>query len=101
VVFSTTLTEVGWNARLVRDNVAEEVAALKAQPGGDLQVGGPTLAASLIRLGLVDEYQPVVHPVVLGAGTPFLPALDEPIRMRLLETRTFGSGVVYLRYAAA
>ena len=99
VVFSTTLTEVGWNARLVRGNVAEEVAALKAQPGGDLQVGGPTLAASLIRLGLVDEYRPLVHPVVLGAGTRYLPELAERIPMRLLETRTFDSGVVYLRYA--
>ena len=101
VVFSRTLTEVAWNGRLVRDNVAREVADLKEQPGGDLAVGGPTLAAALIRLGLVDEYRLVVHPVVLGGGTPFFPPLDGQVQLRLLETRTFGSGVEYLRYARA
>ncbi|MBO0748624.1 MAG: dihydrofolate reductase family protein, partial [Acidimicrobiaceae bacterium] len=69
--------------------------------GGDLGVGGPTLAAALIRLGLVDEYRLVVHPVVLGAGTPFFPALDHQVQLRLLETRTLSSGVEYLRYARA
>ena len=98
VVFSTTLEKVDSNSRLVRDNIAEEVTKLKAQPGKDMDVGGPTLASSLIRLGLIDEYRPVVHPVVLGAGTPFFPALDNAISLQLVETRTFGSGVVYLRY---
>ena len=51
-----------------------------------------------MRLGLIDEYRPVVHPVVLSSGTSFFPALDNPITLRLVETRTFGSGVVYLRY---
>lgn len=101
VVFSTTLQSVDWNSRLVRDDVAGEVARLKAQPGGDLAVGGPTLAATLIRLGLVDEYQVFVQPVVLGAGTPFFPPLEEKIALRLVETRTFASGVVYLRYMRA
>ena len=101
VVFSRTLTEVAWNGRLVRDDVAREVADLKEQPGGDLAVGVPTLAAALIRLGLVDEYRLVVHPVVLGGGTPFFPALDGQVLLRLLETRTFSSGVEYLRYARA
>ena len=63
-----------------------------------MEVGGPTLAATFMRLGLIDEYRPVVHPVVLGGGTPFFPALEDRIRLRLAETRTFGSGVVYLRY---
>ncbi|HEV8456251.1 MAG TPA: dihydrofolate reductase family protein [Gemmatimonadales bacterium] len=98
VVFSTTLERVDWNSRLVRDNIAEEVTKLKAQPGKDMNVGGPTLASTLMRLGLVDEFRPVVHPVVLGGGTPFFPALDNRIGLRLVETRTFGSGVVYLRY---
>ena len=98
VVFSTTLEKVDWNSRLVRDNVAEEVTRLKAQPGKDMDVGGPTLASTLIRLGLVDEYRLVVHPVVLGGGTPFFPALDNTISLRLIETRAFGSGFVYLRY---
>jgi len=98
IVFSTTLEKVDWNSRLVRDNIAEEVTKLKAQPGKDMDVGGPTLASSLMRLDLIDEYRPVVHPVVLGGGTPFFPALDNTIKLRLVETRTFGSGVVYLRY---
>ncbi|TMG16531.1 MAG: dihydrofolate reductase, partial [Chloroflexi bacterium] len=80
---------------------AGEVANLKAQPGNDLSVGGATLAAALIRLGLVDEFRPIVQPVVLGAGTPFLPPLDNTLNLRLLETRRFGSGVVYLRYERA
>jgi dihydrofolate reductase len=98
VVFSRTLERVDWNSRLVRDDVADEVRKLKAQPGKDMDVGGPTLASALIRLGLIDEYRPVVHPVVLGAGTPFFPPLVEPIDLRLVETRTFVSGAVYLRY---
>ena len=101
VVFSTTLETVDWNSRLVRDNLAEEVAALKAQPGNDMEVGGPTLASTFMRLGLIDEYRPVVHPVVLGAGTPFFPPLDRRIGLRLVETRTLGSGVVTLTYHPA
>jgi dihydrofolate reductase len=98
VVFSRTLEKVDWNSRLVRDNIAEEVTKLKAQPGKDMDVGGPTLASTFMRLGLIDEYRLVVHPVVLGGGTPFFPALDSAISLRLVETRTFASGVAYLRY---
>ncbi len=98
IVFSTSLEKVDWNSRLVRDNIAEEVTTLKAQPGKDMDVGGPTLASTLMRLGLIDGYGPVVHPVVLGGGAPFFPPLDTPIGLRLVGTRTFGSGVVYLRY---
>jgi dihydrofolate reductase len=101
IVFSTTLDKVDWNSRLVTDNIAEEVTKLKAQPGKDIDVGGATLASTLIRLGLIDEYRPVVHPVLLGGGTPFFPALDNAISLRLVETRRFGSGVVYLRYQRA
>ncbi|MCD6015559.1 MAG: deaminase [Solirubrobacterales bacterium] len=98
IVFSTTLERVEGNARLVRDHVGEEVAKLKAQAGKDLSVGGANLAASLIELGLVDEYRLFVSPVVLGAGTAYFPALDEGIDLALVETRVFGSRVVYLRY---
>jgi dihydrofolate reductase len=97
IVFSTTLDSVEGNARLVRDGVAEEVAALKAEPGKDLAVGGAGLASSLAKLGLIDEYQLFVNPVVLGGGTPFFPPMDERVELELLETRTFGSRVVYLR----
>jgi dihydrofolate reductase len=100
IVFSTTLTDVDFNSRLVHDDPAEEVARLKAQPGFDMDVGGPTLAATLMRRGLIDEYHLFVHPVILGDGRPFFPALDDRIGLRLLETRTFGSGVVLLRYEA-
>jgi dihydrofolate reductase len=98
VVFSTTLEKVEGNARLVRDNVAEEVARLKEEPGKDLAVGGAGLASTCMKLGLIDEHRLFVSPVVLGGGTPYFPALDERINLELVETRTFGSRVVYLRY---
>ena len=98
IVFSKTLESVVGNARLARDGVAEEAARLKAQPGRDIGVGGAELAAGLTRLGLIDEYQIFVNPVVLGGGTPYFPSLEERIELELLETRTFGSRVTYLRY---
>jgi dihydrofolate reductase len=98
VVFSTTLERVDWNSRLVRDGVGEEVARLKVQPGFDMGVGGPTVASTLMQLGLIDEIHLFVNPVILGAGTRFFPALDDRIGLTLLETRTFDAGVVYLRY---
>ena len=98
IVFSRTLERVEGNARLVRDNVADEVATLKEQPGKDLAVGGADLASTCIKLGLIDEYRLFVNPVVLGAGTPYFPAVDEPLNLELVETHTFGSRVVYVRY---
>jgi dihydrofolate reductase len=98
VVFSKTLSKVEWNSRLVREDLAEEIAKLKAQPGRDLSVGGPTLASTFIELGLIDEYQLFVNPVVLGGGLPFFPPLDKSVDLHLVESRTFSSGVVYLRY---
>ena len=101
VVFSGTLETVVGNTRLVRDGTAEEVARLKEEPGKDLGVGGAGLAAGLMELGLIDEFRPFVIPVVLGGGTPFFPALDEKVDLELVETRTFGGRVVYLRYRRA
>ena len=98
IVFSKTLEKVQGNARLVRDGVAEEVVKLKKQAGKDLAVGGAGLASALVKLGLIDEYRLFVSPVVLGGGTPYFPALDERINLQLVETRTFGSRVVYVRY---
>jgi dihydrofolate reductase len=100
IVFSNSLKSVDFNSRLVSGDVGEQLAKLRAEFDGDLEVGGPTLAAEFIRRGLVDEYRLVVHPVVLGAGTPFFPPLARPIGLRLIETRVFGSGVVYQGYAA-
>jgi dihydrofolate reductase len=98
IVFSKTLQNVAGNARLVRDGVADEVAKLKEQPGKDLAVGGAGLASTLITLGLVDEYRLFVGPVVLGGGTPYFPPLEKRINLELVETHTFGSRVVYVRY---
>jgi dihydrofolate reductase len=100
IVFSTTLEKVEGNARPARDGLAEEVAELKRQPGKDLAVGGAGLAAGCIELGLIDEYRLFVSPVAVGGGTPFFPALAQLIDLELVETRTFGSRVVYLRYVS-
>jgi dihydrofolate reductase len=101
IVFSKTLEQVQGNARLVRGNIAEEIARLKTQPGKDLAIGGANIASTVMRLGLIDEYWLYVQPVVLGGGTPMFPSLDNKINLRLVETRTFGSGVVMLRYQQA
>jgi dihydrofolate reductase len=98
VVFSRTLETVGRNATLAEGGIAETVADLKERVEGDIAVGGADLAADFMRLDLIDEYQPVIHPVVAGGGTPYLPPLDERKELTLVETRTFGSGAVYLRY---
>jgi dihydrofolate reductase len=98
IVFSKTLEKVEGNARLVREGVAEEVAQLKEKPGKDLAVGGAGLASTCMELGLIDDYRLFVSPVVLGGGTPYFPALEERINLELVETRTFGSRVVYVRY---
>jgi dihydrofolate reductase len=98
IVFSTTLETVEGNATLARGGVAEEVAKLKEQPGADVAVGGAGLASSLIELDLIDEYRLFVNPVIVGGGTPFFPAREERIDLELVETRTFGSRVVYVRY---
>ena len=98
IVFSRTLDKVEWNSRLIRDHMAEEIMTLKAQPGRELSVGGPTIASAFMQLGLIDEYGLFVNPIVLGGGTPFFPARTVPLNLRLIETRPFASGVVYLRY---
>ena len=100
IVFSKTLNKVEWNSRLVKDGAVEEVRRLKAQTGKNLSVGGASLAGTLMKQGLIDEFQLVVMPVILGSGTPFFPALDRKLDLRLVETRTFGSGAVFLHYLA-
>jgi dihydrofolate reductase len=99
IVFSSTLAAVDPGSRLVRGDAVAELMRLRAEFDGELSVGGPALASAFIRHGLVDEYRVVVHPVILGAGTPFFPKLETPIRLRLTETRRFESGAVYLGYA--
>ncbi|MDX6297216.1 MAG: hypothetical protein QOI51_1073 [Nocardioidaceae bacterium] len=101
VVYSKTLERADWNTALVREVVPEEVAALKAEPGGDLALGGADVAAEFVRHGLVDEYRIYVHPVVIGRGKALFPPSDAKLSLRLAETRTFGNGVVLLHYRRA
>jgi dihydrofolate reductase len=97
VVFSKTLETVEGNTRLSRVDPVEEVRALKEEPGGEIGVGGAMLASALTEHGLIDEYQVFVAPVALGRGKPFFVGTT-PMELELVETRTFGSRVVYLRY---
>jgi len=99
VVFSTTLSSVQGNARLVSGGLAEEIQRLRAEPAeGDIAIGGATLAAEAAGLGLIDEYRPKVYPVLVGGGIPFFPLHERRVDLELVETRTFKSGVVYIRY---
>ncbi|MEO6857946.1 MAG: dihydrofolate reductase family protein [Solirubrobacteraceae bacterium] len=98
VVFSTTLESVVGNTRLLREDPVGELSRLRSEPGQDLAVGGAGLAAELTRRGMIDEYRLFVNPVIAGGGTPFFPPLEEPVDLELIETRTFGSRVIYERY---
>src|ERR671922_2777179 len=102
VVFSRTLDSVQGNARLAKASVADEAAAaLDATDKEDVSIGGAGLAAAAIEVGLVDELRMFRYPVVVGGGTPFLPPVTEDVPLDLIETRTFGSRVIYERYGRA
>jgi dihydrofolate reductase len=98
IVFSRTLERADWNTTVVRDVVPEEIMELKAQPGGDLVLGGADLAAAFRRHDLIDEYRLYVHPIVIGRGKPLFQPSDAKINLWLAEARSFGNGVVLLRY---
>src|ERR671921_1098278 len=97
-VFSRTLDSVQGNARLAEAPVAEEVAAALDATDKDVEIGGAGLAAQAFELGLVDELRMFRNPIVVGGGTPYLPPVTEDVRLDLIETRTFGSRVIYERY---
>jgi dihydrofolate reductase len=102
VVFSTTLSEVQGHARLASGGLAEEIERLRAERGeGDIAIGGATLAAEAAAFGLIDEYRAMVYPVLVGGGIPFFPRRERRVDLELVETRTFSSSVVYLRYRVA
>ena len=102
IVFSSSLESVEGNTRLVRGgDIRDELAKIREEFSGDLEVSGATLASAFIRAGLVDEYRLVVHPVVIGQGTPYWPKLDEPLRLRPIDSKRFSSGVMYLGFAPA
>ena len=98
VVFSSTMITVDWNTRLFTGDAVAEIARLKAEEGGSIDIGGATLAAAAMRAGLIDEYVLATAPVLVGGGTPFFSALDNWVNLTLVETRTFPDGVVLTRY---
>lgn len=99
VVFSSSLSSVEGNARLAISTVAEEIERLRAEPGeGEIAIGGATLAAAVAEADLIDEYRAKVHPVLVGGGIPFFPPVARQVDLELIESRTFETGVTYLRH---
>lgn len=99
VVFSDSLSSVEGNARLATGTVAEEIERLRAEPGeGEIAIGGATLAAAVAEADLIDEYRAKVHPVLVGGGIPFFPPVARQVDLELIESRTFETGVIYLRH---
>ncbi len=103
IVFSRTLESVEWkNARLVKEVIPEEIVKMKQQPGKDMVIyGSGSIVSALMNLGLIDEYRIIVNPVILGNGKPLFKGLKDKLNLRLLETKTFGSGNVLLCYRPA
>jgi dihydrofolate reductase len=97
-VVSSTLDQVDWNAEIVRGDLGEAVQRLKQEPGKGLYVGGVTLPQALAELGLIDEYEFVVHPRIAGHGPTLLAGLSKPVDLKLVSRLEFGSGAVAMRY---
>ncbi|HKU61273.1 MAG TPA: dihydrofolate reductase family protein [Gemmatimonadales bacterium] len=97
-VVSSTLDQVDWNAELVRGDLETAVRGLKQQPGRGLFVGGVTLPLALAELGLIDEYEIVVHPRLVGHGPTLFAGLSERVDLKLVSRLEFGSGAVAMRY---
>jgi dihydrofolate reductase len=100
LVFSNTLKNTGWEtAKLATKDLKEEVFELKQQPGKDILVGSPGLIVSAMNLGLIDEYQICIHPVVAGAGLPLFKNINDKTTLELIRTKTFGNGAIIHYYA--
>ena len=97
-VVSRTLDRVDWNAQLVRGDLAKAVQQLKREPGNGLLVGGVKLPLALAELGLIDEYELVVHPRLAGHGPTLFAGLSKPIALKLISRVEFASGAVAMRY---
>jgi dihydrofolate reductase len=97
-VVSSTLDRVDWNAELVRGDLGKAVQQLKREPGKGLFVGGVKLALSLTELGLIDEYEFIVHPRLAGHGPTLFAGLSKPVDLKLVSRLEFGSGAVAMRY---
>ncbi len=99
IVFSRTLSSAKWNTTIVSNNIVERVNELKSQPGKDMALfGGPEIVATLIQLGLVDEYRLFIHPVVLKGGSPLFGAGYDRTKLDLVQSRQFGNGVIGVHY---
>ncbi|MGI1804383.1 dihydrofolate reductase family protein [Exiguobacterium sp. TDN 0502] len=98
VVFSRTLDAVEGKARLATKSLVEELEALKAMPGKQIAIGGATLAAEAVKLGLIDRYHVVIYPVLLGGGKRMFPVFEHPQALRLVQKRIFDSGCIALEY---
>ena len=100
IVFSRTLKKTEWsNTRLVKDNIVEEIKKMKQMPGKDMTLlGSGSIVTRFAEQGLIDEYQIMVDPVVLGSGTPIFKGIKHKLDLKLTTTRTFKSGVVLLCY---
>lgn len=103
IVCSKTLKKADWsNTRLVTENIAKEISTLKHQPGKDLAIfGSSDLSATLIQLGIIDEFRIMINPVLLGKGKPLFKGLNDRLKLKLLRTKTFKSGNVLLYYQPA
>lgn len=103
IVFSRTLSNPDWQSTsLVKDHIPEMMAELKQQPGKDMLIfGSSNLAATFINLGLIDEFRLMVNPVVLGRGKPLFGGIEQPLKLKLLKTRSFNSGSVLHYYQPA
>ncbi|MBO9600114.1 MAG: dihydrofolate reductase family protein, partial [Cohnella sp.] len=102
IVFSTTLDSVEWNnARLVKEDIVEEINKLKRQPGKDMVIlGSPRLAHYLMQFDLIDEYKITVSPVLIGGGLPLFQGIKAKVKLKLVENKTFDSGALGLVYQA-
>jgi len=98
VVFSRTLQTADEKSRIVRGNLRDEILQLKQSPGGNMLVGGVSLPAQLAELGLIDEYRFVIQPLVSGEGRRLLEGLPQRLHLKLVDSKSFGSGCVALRY---
>jgi dihydrofolate reductase len=103
LVASTTLTTVDWkNSTLIEGDVADELRRLKEGPGKDIAItGSATLVRSLLRAGVLDELRLLVHPIVVGSGRRLFESEEERIPLKLVDSKTFSTGVLYLTYAPA
>ncbi len=100
IVYSRTLHRVDWKNTTLKNEISkEEILGLKQQPGKNILVGSPSMIVAFAQLGVVDEYQLCVHPVILGKGLPLFKNINESMSLKLLRTKTFESGVVLHCYA--